>query len=282
MADLEPIGMAIDTEREPVPTAAQVARLWTSKYQEFAETRKRSRAVRDWVAGKVDPIVPKDFAEAASMGIKLPHAVTLALHTVQMLSHKRPRLRRTAVGKSVTARRKASELELWTNAAIETIEDQHGAFWRPLVDMLFNQGCAAVLCFPAAAGWENWPEFVDDGGAVVSRYARNRDGLDASSPSLKTKFTVNKRQSKGAYDDFVLDWKARQIPIVVRVVGVDQCLPILGPGHRLDGLIVRSQHTEEDLRASGYRWRFGEGHVGIGVDPDAQTKRGLYPTFTKY
>src|SRR5947209_1366345 len=162
----------------PVPTPAQMAQLWRSRYQEMQETRSRTREVRDWLAGRVDPVVPKDFAEAAKMGIKLPHAVTLALHTVQLLSHKRPRLRRTAIGKSVTARRKASELELWTNAAIEAIEQQHGAWWRPLVDMLFNQGCGAVLCFPATAGWENWPEFMDDQGNVQSTFARNRDGMD--------------------------------------------------------------------------------------------------------
>lgn len=268
---------------DAIPTPGQVAQLWRSRYAEMQETRSRAKSVRDWLAGKVDPVVPKDFAEAAKMGIKLPHAVTLALHTVQLLSHKRPRLRRTAIGKSVTARRKASELELWVNAALETIEDQHGAWWRPLVDLLFNQGCGAVLCFPSAAGWENWPDFLDsESGAVRSQFARNRDGLDAESPSVKGKLVVNKRRSKEAYDDYLLDWKARQIPIVIRVIGVDQCLPILGPGHRLDGLIVRSQYAEEDLRARGYRWRFGDGHVGTGQDPDYQRSRGLYPQFTLY
>jgi len=269
---------------EPIPTPQDLARLWRSRYQEMAETRRRSKAVRDWLSGRVDPVVPKDFAEAAKMGIKLPHAVTLALHTVQLLSHKRPRLRRTPIGKSVTARRKASELELWVNAALETIEDQHGAWWRPLVDMLFNQGCAAILCFPSPAGWENWPEFLDsETGDVRSVFARNRDGLDAESPSVRGKLLVNKRQSKQAYDEYLVDWKARNIPIVIRVIGVDQCLPILGPGHRLDGLIVRSQYSEEDLRARGYRWRFGtNGHVGVGFDPDYQQKRGLYPQFTLY
>jgi hypothetical protein len=266
----------------PVPTPEQMARLWRSKYDEMDETRKRTKAVRDWLAGKVDPVVPKDFVEATKMGIKLPHAVTLALHTVQLLSHKRPRLRRTAIGKSVTSRRKASELELWVNAALETIEDQHGDWWRPLVDMLFNQGCAAVLCFPSPAGWENWPEFLDSENNVRSLFARNRDGLDAESPSVKGKLVVNKRKSKEAYDEYLVDWKARNIPIVIRVIGVDQCLPVLGPGHRLDGLIVRSQYSEEDLRSRGYRWRFGDGHVGVGFDPDAQTKRGLYPQFTLY
>lgn len=267
---------------KPIPTPLQLARLWTSKYVEFSETRKRTRYVRDWLAGKVDPVVPDDFAEAARLAVKLPHAVTLALHTVQLLSHKRPRNRRTAVGKSVTARRKAGELELWNNAVLSAIEEQHGAWWRPLVDLLFNQGCGALLVFPATAGWEDWPEFVTDDGSVDKRYARNAAGLDAQSPNLSGGFRVNKRKSKEAYDEYIQDWKARQIPIVIRTIGIDQCIPVLGPGHRLDGLIVRSQHSEEELKSQGYEWRFGEGHVGVGFDPDYQMKRGLYQQFTKY
>src|SRR5437016_12857075 len=88
---------SIDMADTPIPTPQQMAQLWRSRYKEMQETRSRTKAVRDWLAGKVDPVVPKDFAEAAKMGIKLPHAVTLALHTVQLLSHKLPRLRRTAI-----------------------------------------------------------------------------------------------------------------------------------------------------------------------------------------
>ena len=42
------------------------------------------------------------------------------------------------------------------------------------------------------------------------------------------------RQARRSYDDYLTDWKARQVPIGVRVIGVDQCLPIFGPQHRLD------------------------------------------------
>jgi hypothetical protein len=253
-----------------VPTAGQLATMWWSKYNEFQTTRLRVRDCRDWLNNRWDPVVPKDFAQVAgNLAIKLPYAVTVPLHAVQMLSSKRPRLRRDPMGKSITARTNASDLEVWANSAISAIEEQHGPFWRPLCDMLFNQGSAAVLCFPASAGWENMPSFVDEDGGVYRQW-------QADGKSMK--------QSRASYEDYLLDWRARQVPIAIRVVGVDQCLPILGPGHRLDGLIVRSQYSQEELEARGYRWRFGDGgHVGTGYDPDyASQSRGYYPKFTLY
>jgi len=251
-----------------IPTAGQMATMWWSKYNEMQTTRLRVRDCRDWLANRWDPIVPKDFAEVAgNLGIKLPYGITVALHAVQMLSSKRPRLRRDPMGKSIGARSNASDLEVWANACVTAVEEQHGAFWRPLMDMLFNQGCAAVLCFPASAGWENMPSYVDEDGAVKRQWK-----ADSSKRSVQN------------YEDYLLDWKARQVPISIRVIGVDQCLPILGPGHRLDGLIVRSQYSREQLEAQGYKWRFGEtGHVGAGWDPDYMSQtRGLYPKFTLY
>ena len=254
-------------ERE-IPTPGELATMWWSKYNEFQTTRLRVRDCRDWLANRWDPVVPKDFANVAgNLAIKLPYGITVALHAVQMLSSKRPRLRRDPMGKSINARTNASDLELWANAAVQAIEDQKGAFWRPLMDMLFNQGCAAVLAFPAAAGWENMPTYVDEDGGVYRQWKAD-----------------SARASRKLYDDYLLDWKARQVPISIRVIGVDQCLPILGPGHRLDGLIVRSQYSQEQLEAMGYRWRFSDrGHVGTGFDPEWVTQqRGFYPRFTLY
>ena len=254
-------------ERE-IPTPGQFATMWWSKFNEMQTTRLRVRDCRDWLNNRWDPVVPRDFANVAgNLAVKLPYAVTVPLHAVQMLSSKRPRLRRDPMGKSITARTNASDLEVWANAAISAIEEQHGAFWRPLMDMLFNQGSAAVLCFPAAAGWENFPSYVDEDGGVIRQYA---------APTFK--------ESRRNYDDYVLDWKARQVPIGIRVVGVDQALPIFGPGHRLDGIVIRSQYAQEQLEAAGYRWRFAdEGHVGTGYDPDYLTQqRGYYRKFTLF
>lgn len=251
-----------------IPTAGQIATRWWSSYNEFQTTRLRVRDCRDWLANRWDPVVPKDFAEVAgNLAVKLPYGITVALHAVQMLSSKRPRLRRDPMGKSIGARTNASDLEIWANACISAVEEQHGQFWRPLMDMLFNQGSAAVLCFPAAAGWENMPSYVDDDGDVFRQWKSD-----------------TARKSRQNYEDYLLDWKARQVPISIRVIGVDQCLPILGPGHRLDGLIVRSQYAQEQLEAAGYRWRFADaGHIGPGYDPDYMSQaRGSYPKFTLY
>ena len=146
-----------------IPSPIQLATMWNSKYSEMQETRVRVRMCRDWLAQKTDPVVPKAFAEVAgNLAVKLPYSTAIPLHAVQMLSSQRPRLHRDPMGKSINARTNASDLELWANACIQAIEDQHGKFWRPLMDALFNQACAAVLVFPSTAGWENFPAFVDE------------------------------------------------------------------------------------------------------------------------
>jgi hypothetical protein len=253
-----------------IPSPTQLATMWNSKYSELQETRLRVRLCRDWLAQKTDPVVPKAFAEVAGdLAVKLPDSTAIPLHAVQMLSSQRPRLHRDPMGKSINSRTNASDLEMWANAAIQAIEDQHGKFWRPLMDMLFNQSCGAVLCFPATAGWEDFPAFVDEDSGVVPMYAKM--------PTM--------RQAARSYDDYLLDWKARQVPIGIRVIGIDQSIPIFGPQHRLDGLIIRSQHKIDDLAPNGYHWRFADsGHVGPGYDPQLATgpSRGLYPTFTLY
>lgn len=252
-----------------VPAPTQLVTMWNSKYSEMQETRNRVRMCRDWLAQKTDPVVPKAFAEVAgNLAVKLPYSTAIPLHAVQMLSSQRPRLHRDPMGKSISARENASDLELWANACLQAVEDQHGKFWRPLMDMLFNQGGGAILCFPSTAGWEDFPAFVDEDSGVVPLYQK-----------------LPPRRAQKDYESYLLDWKARQVPIAIRTVGIDQCLPIFGPQHRLDGLIIRSQHKIDDLAPNGYHWRFGElGHVGPGYDPNFSTgpSRGLYPTFTLY
>src|SRR5215472_6907760 len=198
-------GTAHDPMRETdVPTPGQLATMWWSKYNEFQTARLRVRDCRDWMNNRWDPVVPKDFATVSGkLDVKLPYGITVPLHAVQMLSGKRPRLRRDPMGKSVTARTGASDLEVWANACIQAIEEQHGAFWRPLMDMLFNQGQAAVLCFPAAAGWENMPAYVDEDGGVYRMW---------DAPTAK--------ESRTKYTDYLTDWRARQVPIAIRVVGI--------------------------------------------------------------
>ena len=88
--------------------------MWWSKYNEWQSTRLKVRDCRDWLNNRMDPVVPKDFAAiAGNLAVKLPYAVTVPLHAVQMLSGKRPRLHRDPMGKSINARTNASDLELW-------------------------------------------------------------------------------------------------------------------------------------------------------------------------
>lgn len=222
------------------PTAQEVAALWTTTHARFVTSRNRIHAARMWLAHRVDPDVPAEFMANADIKVKLPHAVTTSLHTVSVMGRKRPLLKRMPMGAGMQPQKNATQVAQWCNGALTEIEKQGGSIWKPLVGNLFNQGECGVLCYPAKAHWEQFPD-VDGRG-------------------------------KGAYNSYLTDWKSTRIPIVVRVVPPEQCLPIMGPGMRLDALLIRSEYTEDSLRLKGYSW-YGD-TVGTDNHPGPGRSQG--------
>src|SRR6266542_5090438 len=108
------------------PTPAEISSLWTSKQQEFTESRKRIRAVRQWLAHKVEPEVPSEFMAQADTRVKLAFPITTSLHTVAVMARKRPILKRTPLGSGMGPSKKASKIEQWSNGCLTELEGQAG------------------------------------------------------------------------------------------------------------------------------------------------------------
>ncbi|MES2090878.1 MAG: hypothetical protein V4532_12985 [Pseudomonadota bacterium] len=242
------------------PTPAEITALWTAKQQEFVESRRRIRLIRQWLAHKVEPEVPSEFMTQADTRVKLAFPITTSLHTIAVMARKRPLLKRTPLGSGMAPSTRASKLERWANGCLTELEGQSGAIWKPLVASLFNQGECAVLAYPLMAHWEEFPEF--DAEDPPARY--QRDNKDRSPDEAGSHFRLDGKRTKAAYDNFTSDWKAHRIPLVVRVVPAEQCLPQFGPGMRLDGLLIRSAYTEDQLTDRGYAWVGGKSHPGPG------------------
>lgn len=246
------------------PSAVEISELWTRKEQEFTESRKRIRAVRSWLAHKVDPEVPAEFQAQADVKVKLAFPITTSLHTIAVMARKRPILKRTPLGSGMAPSKKATKIEQWANGCLTELESQGGPIWKTLVASLFNQSECAVLVYPLMAHWEKFPEF--DAEDPPERY--QRDSKDRSPEEAGKSFKMDGKRTKAAYDDFTADFKAHRIPLVVRVVPAEQYLPQNGPGMRLDGLLVKSSYTEDQLKAEGYSWIGGNSHPGPGRTPD--------------
>ena len=208
-----------------------------------------------------------------------PHPITMPLHTVQVLGRKRPFLRREMIGKtgSTAAARKSTRIESWVNAAMQQMEDQGGELWLPMVDALFNHGECAVLCYPSPAHWEKFPDFTEgEDDEIAERFQRDAKGRDRDDEyyqeSSRRSFRASAKTSRAAYEDYASDFKARNLPLVARMVTAEECLPVLGPGYRLDGLLVLSHYTVDALKRRGYQWAGGDGHPNQGQGEATSTQ----------
>lgn len=242
------------------PTPSEITALWTAKQHEFFESRRRIRQVRQWLSHKVEPEVPAEFLAQADTRVKLAFPITTTLHTIAVMARKRPLLKRTPLGSGLTPQNKASKIEAWANGCLTELEGQGGAIWRPLISALFSQSECAVLAYPMMAHWEDFPDFsADDPSPRYQRNSRNQAPQEVAGT-----FHMDGKKTKLAYDDFVSDYKAHRIPLVVRVVPAEQYLPVLGPGKRLDALLIRSMYTVDELADEGYSWLGGTTHPGVG------------------
>lgn len=254
--------------------ANEAAQLWSEIRQRYDQSRRRIAHVRKWLTHQIKPQIPETFTGPSDMELLLPQAMTIPLHTVQVMGRKRPYLRREPIGEGIAARRKSTQIELWANSCLTEVENQGGPLWLPIVDAALNHGELALLCYPTPAHWEQFPDFMGQDDLPLRRYQRDKDGRDAddeyyTSNSRRT-FRLNARQTRKAYEEYAQDFKARRIPITARVVTAEQCLPIFGPGFRLDGLLVLSQYNVDSLHQRGYRWIGPNGHPDAGQGSDTQ------------
>lgn len=258
------------------PKPAEISALWTAKQREFTESRKRIRLVRQWLARKVEPEIPAEFQAQAKVGVKLAFPLTTSLHTISIMARKRPLLKRTPIGSGMSPMQKATRIESWANGCLTELECQAGPLWKPLVASLFNQGEVACLAYPMMAHWEDFPDFNADN--PPERHQRDRQDREPSDDYYggKRTFVLDGKRTQKAFDEYANDYKAHRIPLVARIVPAEQCLPIPGPGGRLDGLLIKSYYTEDDLREQGYSWAGGTAHPGVGrTDSDSGGNRSM-------
>jgi hypothetical protein len=257
-------------------SAKDIQGLWEDTRQGYTRSRRNIALVRRWLAQEVPPEVPEDFQDQVNLRLQLPIAITTSAHTIQLLSRKRPKLRRIPLGSGMAPRRRSTKIEQWANALPQQLEDQGGALWRPWVESLFSYGEGALLLYPSMAHFQNYPEFEakEDTTGVNKSFQRDGKGRAPddeyfSESGKRRSFSLDMKQSKSAYTDFQRDWRAGRVPLTGRVVAPDQGLPIMGPNFRADGLLVHSEYSEYSLKRKGYEWIGGDNLITPGQPTDA-------------
>lgn len=275
-----------------VPTPAQACDLWKQKDAQFSGSRAAIAEARRWLNREVAPTLPPEWQGPQDIALTLPQPTTLPLHTLQVMGRKRPAYRRIPIGTGMSQRERSSKIEEYDDALLTALEHQGGPIWTVLADALLNDGECAVLAYPQAVAWEQFPPFGDvcDCGAAEdepcadscashtpqARYHRDSQGRrpdDAYYAESGKRRTFNRHAGKttAAYDELMVDYKARHIPLMARVVTASMCRPLPGPNGRLKGLLIRSSMTVDDLEERGYTWIGGEGSPGQGQPEHTHT-----------
>lgn len=199
-----------------------------------------------------------------ALRVRLPQGTVVPLKTVNVLQRKRPKLKR-ARGMGVLKMQKSTHVEKWVNAALETIQasDQPLLNWAKLVELLFNEGEAALLIMPIDAGWERVPGLTDKDGNIRKMYQRDSKGRSQReyTKAKRKDFEPDMGKSRQVYDDTLTDYMARRLPWSVRVIHATDCYPMWGPNDELDGMMVRQVYSRNDLIKRNFRWSDMDSHL---------------------
>jgi hypothetical protein len=227
-----------------------ILQVWNESMPRFMRSRENILLCRDIEAGREVSPLPSTFDDEAADSLvpKLPQRQLLPLRLTSTLGAKRPKIKRTAIGPGLRAQKNADDLETWLNAVLEQVVD-----WREIVGRGIQDGEYAVIVLPSTADCTNFPDFIDTlTGKPAKRYWRDKQGRAPDEPGWSGRRHIG--STRKAYREEVLDYLARRLPFMVRVVSATDCIPIFGPRNRLEGLAVRTLYTKNSLIRRQYRW----------------------------
>lgn len=229
-------------------------------------TRRRAEASNKIIDGEDEFVLPETFnmAGASQYIAGLPHPRTIPQRTLQEVIADRPHL---AIplgpkGLGITGQRLTTRVEQPLNAICE---DRRAGFqWERAAGLMLYEGfCASVTVIDPAA-WEKHPSAWSDGSrnlkpgeaqdkAWAKKYRVDKHGRSEDDENYDG--TVDDNRAKRRHDLDMAVFRARNIPIKHRAIGIRQCAPIFGPNLSVEGLIVSQEYDVSYLRR---HYRFGD------------------------
>lgn len=270
----------------------QIADLWQRHDPRFNGRDRDIHLVRRFLSGELKIPLPEQFQVLGKEYLEfgLPSRWNMAMHLSTVLQEQVARVRRDG-GTNPAAEQRATTVELAMNAAIDKSLDQD-----TLTDLLLNESQCGLVVTMSGAGWEERADYcdtidedeydklgpaerkgykpregrygkVEPNGefAPKERWWRDKDGKP---PKAGEDFERDSGRTTRAWHVAYEEFKARQWPFMVRVIPADDCVPIYGPNLRLEGLIVRSLFTTEELLHRKYSWEKDGNLVTPAGNPD--------------
>lgn len=252
-------------------TKAQAAQFWAQQDALWPETRRRAEYARTVLDGENKAPVPEEIQLGRDVfQQRLPVSTTVPMHTLNLVTSKRPELKRNPLAVGLTAQQVSTKVENVSNALAETL-----FAWEHAMGMVLNEGMAFVAVTPQLGAYKDAPDLYEsDGETIRTEYRRDVTGR-APYDRGYAEDHLDHRESRKAYDAHVTDYRANHLPLAVDVYSRTEAVPIglhwVGKELKLTGMVARRQFAVSDLIDEyGFIWDGMPDPVKLAEDPGAE------------
>lgn len=241
--------------------------MWDDVAPNFAQSRARIRFTNDVTMGKVKGPVPRKKSRNARIFTPLlPQQILRPTHNHNVLTRREPKLKRFTSGIANAPLERATRIEQWVDPFTRRLVS-----WDQLTGMVQDEAELGALVVPAGADWirtpppwsaSNDPNDTDP----LPEWWRDGDGRGLGDDEYKGKehelaYKRSGRKTREAYEEALADWELENPPIRVRLVHAEDCVPIGlsidGDGPKVQGLLIRSLYSRNELIRRAFRWGDG-------------------------
>lgn len=230
----------------------------------WAKTRERAAECRTLLAGEMPQVLPKNFklANADSFAADLPATYTRPAEMLAQNLKKQVEIKRFITTESQRSKTTSSTIEQILTAVMN---DDHRYPWDETCDIEQNDALGCVITQPMPSFWEQCDDWMDP-DTKTFKEAYQRDGQGRSKREVGKGFRLNKKSSKKAYDEYLADYAANNLPILYRAFGPQEITPIFGPKKTVEAVIVSGMYQRTSEMASQFIWGEDDHLSPQGVD----------------
>lgn len=266
-------------------TGPELDELKDQHWLDMDRTRKNAQNSCDVIAGVDQFVLPETFTIAGAdqyIG-SIPHPRTMPGRVLQKVISKRPGLSIPLgpKGLGITAQRLTTKVEQPLNAICE--DKRAGFQWPRACALLTYEGFAASVTVLDPSDWKRHPSQWEDEQSRTwkKRYRVDSAGRDEDHENYSGEVDDARARRMSELDLDV--FRARNVPIRHRAIGIRQCAPIFdGDTETVGGLIISQEFSTSYLKR---RYEFGDAGLmtptgGNGEDSSGTTRSPKGGTLT--